>query len=338
MQLKHRKTGESREYTLRAAREEDAAQIITCIRDAYGDTYVKPFLYTEEGVRHCETTGEMRFSVAEDASGGIAGVTAYEMDDNFPGMAEIACQVILQAHNGYGLALPLALHAMGRAEALPLSGQFARALGCHLISQKTLKAMGFTASGFLLNVFDKELFRHRYQNGSYAKIPQSVAVKRQGGRDTGPVWLPEELVPLARTVFQEAKIPLALRSGETRAPSAPGQWGRSEDPRHASLTLWARTIGDDFGTRLSEEAAALADRPGQTVNLYINLSAPGASAAYETARKQGFLFTGLLPCASDGTYMILHNPLRVPVLLDGIPHIPEYAPFMEQIRRQLCQK
>lgn len=67
-------------------------------------------------------------------------------------MAEIACQVILRVYHGYGLALPLALHSMRRADAQPLTGQFARALGCHKISQKTLKGMGFTACGFLLNV------------------------------------------------------------------------------------------------------------------------------------------------------------------------------------------
>ena len=336
MRLQNRNTGESRDFTLRQARPEDASQIIACIRGAYGNTYVKPFLYTEEGVRHCDATGEMRFSVAEDDGGQIAGVTAYELDAGFPGMAEIACQVIAREYNGYGLALPLALHAMERAEKLPLTGQFARALGCHLISQKTLKGMGFTASGFLLNVFDKELFRHHYQNGDYAKIPQTLAVKRQGEWAAPPLWLPEELIGLAQGMFEELGVPLRLCSGGEKA--GPGRWERSEDARHATVTLWARACGDDFEDRLIQETAFPSAQPGRTVNLYLNLSSPGAAAAYQTARDRGFFFTGLLPCVSDGTYMILHNPLEIPVLLDGIPYIPEYAPFVEQIRRQLCQR
>lgn len=336
MWLENRKTGESRNFTLRQARPQDAAEIIACIRGAYGDTYVKPFLYTEEGVRRCEATGEMRFSVAEDSGGRIAGITAYELDASFPGMAEIACQVIAREYNGYGLALPLALHAMDRAEKLPLTGQFARALGCHLISQKTLKGMGFTASGFLLNVFDKELFRHRYQNGAYAKIPQTLAVKRQEGWTAAPLWLPEELIGLAGGMFEGMGVPMRLGSGGRKAGSR--RWERSEDDRHATVTLWARACGDDFEDRLSKETELPPARPGRTVNLYLNLSAPGAAAAYQAARERGFLFTGFLPCVSDGTYMVLHHPLEVPVLLDGIPYIPEYAPFVEQIRRQLCQR
>ena len=57
--------------------------------------------------------------------------------------------------------------------------------------------------------------------------------------------------------------------------------------------------------------------------------------AAEAARRQGFFFTGFLPCCGDGEYMILHHPLQVPVLLDDIPFIPEYEPFMAQIRRSL---
>lgn len=217
----------------------------------------------------------------------LAGITAYELDEHFPGMAEIACQVILRVYHGYGLALPLALHSMRRADAQPLTGQFARALGCHKISQKTLKGMGFTACGFLLNVFDKSLFHYHFQNGSYAKVPQSIAVKRQGN-DAAALWLPEELRDLGGNTLR------------------------------ALGCMWTLT-------------------PGQTVNLYLNLSRPGSAAAYEAARRHGFFFTGFLPCAADGVYMILHHALNVPVELDGIPYIPEYAPFVEQIRRQLCQ-
>ena len=287
MLLHNPSTDETAEFTLRDFCPADAPQIIACIRDAYGDTYVKPFLYTEEGVRSCDERGIMRFSVAETAQGVLAGITAYELDEHFPGMAEIACQVILRAYHGYGLALPLALHSMRRADAQPLTGQFARALGCHKISQKTLKGMGFTACGFLLNVFDKSLFRYHFQNGSYAKVPQSIAVKRQGN-DAAALWLPEELRDLGGNTLR------------------------------ALGCMWTLT-------------------PGQTVNLYLNLSRPGSAAAYEAARRHGFFFTGFLPCAADGVYMILHHPLNMPVELDGIPYIPEYAPFVEQIRRQLCQ-
>ncbi len=334
MRLSNQTTGEEREFHLRPFRPSDAPQIIACIRDAYGETYVKPFLYTEEGILDHEARGEMCFSVAEADDGRLAGITAYERSDLFPGMAEIACQVVLRDFHGYGLALPLALHTMRRAEREALTGQFARALGCHKISQKTLKGMGFTACGFLLNVFDKTRFRYHFQNGSYAKVPQSVAVKRQSGDDAGQLWLPEDLRPLGEETLKTLGYRWRLRP-DGGTPETADRWEREEDTAHATLTLWARTCGKGFDARLAEETARVADRPGQTVNLYLNLSHPGSQAAYEAARAQGFFFTGFLPGGADGVYMILHHPLRVPVELDGIPFIPEYAPFLEQIRRQL---
>lgn len=337
MRLQNQKTGEELELQLRPFRPSDAAQVIACIRDAYGDTYVKPYLYTEEGVRSHDESGQLCFSVAETADGRLAGITAYERSEQLPGMAEIACQVVQRSFQGYGLALPLALHAMGRAEGQRLTGQFSRALGCHLISQKTLKGMGFTACGFLLNVFDKTRFRHHFQNGAYDKIPQSVAVKRQDCQDVGALWLPEELRPLGENTLAALGCQWTLlpQGGQ---PEAEDRWDREADEPHATLTLWARTCGQDFDGTLARELAGVANAPGQTVNLYLNLSRPGSEAACRAARTRGFLFTGFLPCAADGVYMILHHPLGTAVDMDGIPYIADYAPFAEQIRRQLWQR
>ncbi len=338
MILKNRNTWDERAFTLRPFRTEDAPQIIACITDAYGATYVKPYLYTEQGVLEHEASGALRFSVAETDDGRIAGITAYERSEHFNGLVEIACQVIVRSCNGYGLALPLALHTMRRAEKLPdTTGLFARALGCHLISQKTLKGMGFTACGFLLNVFDKERFRYHFQNGNYAKIPQSVAVKRCGAEREARVWLPEELRPLGTETLNA----LGCRPvffDDAQPPTGEGVWAAENDERHATLALWNRRCGADFSARLEGFIVPVAERPGQTVNLYLNISTDGCAEAYRLARMRGFIFTGFLPCAADGVYMILHHPLRVPVPLDGIPYIPEYSPFVEQIRRQLCER
>ena len=336
MQLYHKKSGTSLEITLRPFQPEDAHQIISCIRDAYGDSYVKPVLYTPEGILHHDKTGEMRFCVAA-AGDTIVGITGCGVSGAFPGMAEIACQIIRREYNGYGLALPLALYTMEQAEKLPLTGQFARALGCHLISQKTLAGMGFTPCGFLLNIFDKEVFRHHFDNGNYAKIPQALAVKRQGKTAAGAIWLPEELVPLAAEMYQTLGLSWCLQDQETVSPPA-SRLEREQLSDHKTLTLWSRTCGRDLPDLLAAELAAVAEHPGQTVNLYLNLSCPGSRTAYQEARRQGFFFTGFFPCCADGEYLVMHHALKVPVLLDGIPHIPEYAPFLNEIRRQLCSK
>lgn len=334
MLLFHKTTRQALEVALRPFRPSDAPHIIACLRDAYGDTYVKPYLYTEEGILHHEESGELCFSVAETPGGQIVGITAYAQSGGlFPGMSEIACQVVRREFNGYGLALPLALHAMGRAERLPLAGQYARALGCHLISQKTLKGMGFTACGFLLNVFNKERFTYRYQNGSYAKIPQSLAVKRQGAGHLGPVFLPEEWAPLAEQSFRSLGVTWEQAPGG--ALSGPDEWTWESDAVHDTLFLRARTCGEAFPEHLAAALQAEAARKDGTVNLFLSLSRPGSAAAYEEARRLGFFPTGILPCTGDGTYLLLHHPLQVPVRLDGIPCIPEYEPFLDQIRRQL---
>ena len=332
MILRHKQSGKALEITLRPFRPADAPQVIACIRDAYGDTYVKPDLYTEEGILRHEARGDLCFSVAETGEGEVAGVTAYALSERFPGLSEIACQVIRREFSGFGLALPLALHAMERAEALPVTGQYARALGCHLISQKTLRGMGFTACGFLLNVFDKERFTYRFQNGNYAKVPQSLAVKAQGKSGVGPIFLPEEWEDLAASCLR--RLGVSWEPAPAGEPAGPDRWDWEMDETHATLTLWARTCGEAFARHL-DRALAEADRPGGSVNLFLRLSCPGSAGALREARRRGFFVTGLLPCGEGGADLILHHPLRLPVRLEGIPCIPDYEPFLDQIRRQL---
>lgn len=333
MLLHNKKTGQSLDVTLRSLLPQDAPQLIECIQDAYGDSYVKTKLYHPEQVIRGHQQQEMLFSVALTHDGTVAGITACELSPHFPRQGEISCQIIRQSFNGYGLALPLALHAMEQGEQLPLCSQFARALGCHLISQKTLKGMGFTATGFLLHVYDKDKFHFRFPNGDYCKIPQSVAVKAQGKTDAGTVFVPHELIPLAEQMYRELGV--SWTPGSPPPQDGPGVWDKSDDTLHATLALWCRSCGNDFVRQLKGRLDEVSAQPNRTVNLYLNLSSPGSAQSYRAARDMGFIFTGFFPCGADGEYIILHHPLNVPVHVDNIPHIPDYAPFMEQIRRQL---
>ena len=50
MLLQHKHTGEAVDFTLRPFQENDTSQLIACIHDAYGDSYVKSKLYDPDKV------------------------------------------------------------------------------------------------------------------------------------------------------------------------------------------------------------------------------------------------------------------------------------------------
>lgn len=332
-----RKTFSENGYVIREFIPEDADGVIECIRDAYGESYVKPFLYNRDELLRLDSERVMCFSVAVADNGDIAGITAFERDEHFSEMGEIACQVIRRDYSGQGLAIELAMHAMQRAEREDFTAQYARALGCHLISQKTLKRMGFTACGFMLNVFDKRLFLHRFQNGDYAKIPQSVAVKKQKKASVGRLWLPHELLKTGRSVYSELGVDADICIEAIPPLTGDSLLESYGDTLHNTLSVWVRGCGADIEGRLDELLAQVGERSGQSIQLYINIGKDGGAKAYSCARARGFFFTGFLPCCADGDYMIMHHPLKLPVKLNEIPHIPEYDPFIEEIRRQLCR-
>ncbi len=333
MLLTNHKTGASANFHIRPIRLDDIPDAIACVRDAYQDTYVKPYLYTGEGfLKHIENGG-LCFSVAEAEDGRLAGIIAHEVSGFFPGLAEIACEIILHEFSGYGLAAPLALYQLSRIEPGPYKGYFARALGCHKISQKTLSIMGFTHCGFLLSVFDRDKLLTHYHKNENPKISQAVSVKRGTKRDAGILYIPGRLAPLAETLYRSLGRTYKLSDD---VPSAPAESiiALEDDTTHNTLLIRAAQVGAGFGMELAALVNSVAGRPLQTVNLLLNMNDPGSVKAYRAAGEQGFLFTGFLPGMSDGEYIILHDPLDVPFDVDKIPYIPEFEPYAAEIRRQ----
>ncbi len=337
MILQHQGKQETLCVRFRDFEPKDAPAVIACIRDAYGDGYIKPYLYDEQEVASHDAQGILTFALAETDAGDIAGMTAAEVSEHFPQQVEIACQVVRRMYSGYGLALPLASYQMRAAEANRPAALFARALGCHLISQKTLDAMGFTHCGFLLSVFSKELFTHHYENGAYLKISQSVAVKRVSKRHVGQIWIPQHLLPLATQMYDSLGLPFTP-THRIFPLSGEGRWDWEWNGAHHTLTLWVRRCGTQFATKLRRCLEKIGGHPLATVNLYLNQSDLSAGSAWEIARKCGFLFTGFLPCGGAGEYLILHWPGAVPVCMNTIPYIAAYEPYAAEIRRQLNER
>lgn len=333
MQLTHSTTGNRIEIHFRPLRQADVPAVINCIRDAYGDTYVKPYLYSEETLWAHHTKGELSFSVAETRDGCLAGIIANEVSPLFPGQCEIACQIIFRRFNGYSLALPLARYTMERAQQENFQSQFARALGCHIISQKTLTDMDFTHCGFLLSVFDRTKLTIRYNTEGNLKIPQTVAVKCQNACGGRSLFLPESCRPLAEALYAALGLPQSFTPPEGAVPPE-SLWGWEHDSRHCTLLLRARQPGAAFAAELTRVLDTVGSRPLQTVNLLLNLCSPGSARAYAAARELGFFFTGFLPCGEDGEYLILHHPLDVPVDMGYIPYLSAYEPYVNEIRRQ----
>ncbi|MEG1746804.1 MAG: hypothetical protein RR226_00095 [Oscillospiraceae bacterium] len=333
MQLTHYATKDRIEVQFRPLQKADIPAVISCIRDAYGDTYVKSYLYNEETLWAHHTTGALSFSVVETSDGCLAGIIANEVSPMFPGQCEIACQIILRRFTGYNLALPLARYTMVQAEQKDFQSQFARALGCHIISQKTLTDMGFTHCGFLLSVFDRTKLTLRYDTEGNPKIPQTVAVKRQNAQGGRSLFLPESCRPLAEKLYGELGLPQTFTPPRGEIP-AESLWCWEHDPQHSTLLLRARQPGATFAAELAQALEAMRGRPLQTVNLLLNLCSPGSAHAYTAARELGFFFTGFFPCGEDGEYLILHHPLDVPVDMAHIPYLPVYEPYVNEIRRQ----
>lgn len=336
----HKKTGQTLSLTLRPFQEKDCGQIIACFRDAYGDSYIKPFVYTPEGIIDHHNSGKFQFYVAETEEGDIISIIASELSPIFPGLIETASQVTRHEYAGYHLAAPMVAYQMEQARALrPEYSNMAHPLCTYSISQKTVQTVGYTACGFLLHTFQKDKFLQNSAIQDFEKLSLTVAVKAAEGYERkGALWIPLELRTIAQTMYDDLGVSCSFSQQGGTLPKE-GAYHHSLDETHKTLTVQVKKGGEDFSSYLAEQLEQMRQKDAiATVTLYLNSKDFSCLYAYEEARKQGFFFQGFLPCGFSEDYVILHHPFSLTFCIDEIPMIEEYKPFAIIIRRQYHER
>lgn len=340
MLFTNKKTGNTLSLTFRPFQEEDCPQIIACFRDAYGDSYIKPFVYTPEGIIEHHNSGELQFYVAQTEEGEIISIIASEISPFFPGLIETASQITRHEYAGYHLAAPMVAYQMEQARALrPEYSNMAHPLCTYSISQKTVKTVGYTACGFLLHTFQKDKFHQNSAIQDFEKLSLTVAIKAAetyGLQEE--LWVPPELQPIAKTMYENLGVSCTFSQKEDTLLNQ-GEYTEMFDETHRTLTLQVKKGGEDLPSFLSQHLEKMRQMDSiATISLYLNAKDFSCIYAYEEARNQGFFFQGFLPCGFSEDYVILHHPLSLNFCIDEIPMIAEYKPFAAVIRRQYHER
>lgn len=348
MIMTNQKTGQTLSLHFRPFQEKDCQQIISCFQDAYGDSYIKPFVYTSEGIIAHQKSGELQFYVAETEDGEIISMIASELSSDFSGFVETASQVTRHEYAGFRLAAPMVAYELQQSLKMrPTHSHMAHPLCTYSISQKTVKTVGYTACGFLLHQFHKDKFHQNSAIQDFEKLSLTVAVKpAECYKSEGSLWIPEELQDLGEMVYNNLGVAFSLSKEEKDSGGSfgknlrkQGNYTESVDETHKTLTLQVKQGGEDFSSWLSQQIQKMSKtHPLATVNLYINVKDASCVSLYKEAKQQGFFFQGFLPCGFQEDYLILHHPLSLVFSIDEIPMIEEYKPFAQEIRRQLHER
>ena len=315
----------------REFREEDAPGFVECIRDEYGETYLKRNYYHPEFLIHEHHSAHCKFLVAE-VEGSVVATLALKRP--FPG--ESACEfgnaIVKKKYRQYGIMSQLIQYAIAEAKKQGgFSSLYAFVVAYQNISQRSLERVGFRPCGFLLSTLSMEFFSHSFARDGNAKQHLGIMVRREGQQDAGTVYVPAE--HRERILEAYRSLGSSVRIGAEFFPLAGKSSCSAEyDTGQQSGTIWVEEAGEELEDCIREIEAGYS-LPNWTFNVQLNISDKKAVAAYRELQKLGYFFAGVRPLCGSREIMILHHPRDVQIDFDTMALSEGFAHWRDYVRQ-----
>lgn len=332
----HNGQGETIQVCLREYQPGDETGMIACIRDEYGDTYFKQYLYEPSYFVRAAEKGTITFLVAETEEDGIIGMLLLKQFYPEEAMCEIASQIFRKKYRGYGLAMPFFGYGMEILLSRPYSAAFCLPVMFHDVTQRLLYRLGLRATGLVLNVFDVDGITHSYSNGKNSKHSQGIQIRAVGKKDAGVLFFPERHREFCCRIYDNLGVAYKAGTEGGKSPNCVHSviHFKNDDKQH-SMEICIYCVGMDLESRIREIHKEYPLRGKQTANVYLNCSVPQAAWAYEVLSGMGYFFTGLKPLCSAREYLVMHHSGEVEIHWDDYAASEEFAVIINYVRENL---
>lgn len=351
MKLYHRETGERLEISFRTLEDRDTDGVIACIRDEYGDTYFKRDFYNPKFIREEHREGIITFLVAVTDLDEVAGLMILKKFYPYESMIEIATQIFKKKYRGYGLAEHMFDYGMKLLQEMPCSAVYSLPVTFHGISQRLLRMRGLIGCGFIFSVFDMEKIQQSYGKRRNLKHSQGIQILAKDKTDAGTLYIPQEQRGFTGWLYKKLGVRFRLAdagygAGSSGSGNAGNRAGSCEpgyvenqdiscqvmktiDWVQSSAAITIYKTGDGLKAYLESVLEEYGSLPRFTLNVFLNVNDPGAVAAYYLLKEKGFFFAGYKPLCSENEYMVMHNPLEVPIIFKDYVLTEEFRDLIQ---------
>ncbi|MDR3172747.1 MAG: GNAT family N-acetyltransferase [Treponema sp.] len=329
----YNKRRETREVSIRPARQEDVPDIISLIIKQHGNYYPYADLYSVDFVRRVIEKEDMYIIVAELAGGLLAGMTGANRKTQFAGTLEWIMLTIRPSCRGFGMGKLLISFLQQTLPAERYAGIYGHCMSLDTASQGILAGLGHRITGALLNCYRVDAHAENFA-GLDLPFKHNLIVTCLPGnkKNSGPLYVPPAHAGYIKGVYDALGTACALREGAPPGTSSDCAVVQKEEHRYCEF--FAEEIGLDFEKTLDVALERYGALEGQSFNAFINLNDPAAPWACGLLEDRGFSFAGIHALSGPHEYMILHNSPAVPVPFDRIAVLPGFAGEFSYIREQ----
>ena len=329
-----RKGSDKIAVAFRNFRREDAAAVIDCIKDEYGDSYFKKNFYSTDSLIEEHESGHIRFLVIEKDDGRIIGMLAVKRFLPREEMCEIASEIFLREYRGYGMAYPMFQYALAQIRRMnktaPVSAIYCLPVLFHDITQRLMERMELMPTGFVFGKFLMGGINHSYAKDANLKHPQGIMIRRLSKKDAGVIYVPTEHRQIVQKIYDSLSVP--CRFGESAPGTGASIISHEQDDKQKNCNVSVDAAGADFNDAITALHEKYTD-PYQTFNVFLNISSPNAINAYRALTERGYFFAGLQPLCSERELMVLNHPGNIPIHMDTLALTPNFSSLRDYVQK-----
>lgn len=285
-------------YRVRRFEPSDAAGIVACFRQIYGDSYVHPELYDEVAICELNARGEQVSFVALCPAGNIVGHYAIERLEHGR-IAETGEALVLPEHRHHQLMESMRTLLEEQAAELRLQGLFGNVVTNHVFSQRVVERFGEKPCAISLG-WSPKTFRNMSQSLSQ-RMSEVVYFKHLQAADDTVAHLPARHRDWCLRIYEHFSVPVTPRDGEAPSDSRSGSLKVELRANLGRGYMRVLNVGGDSAAAIRDALEAAQQLGVEAMFLDLPVSEPGTPALCEQLESLGFFFSGLCPLfAPDG--------------------------------------
>jgi serine/threonine-protein kinase RsbW len=306
---------------------EDIISAITCIYDEYRYTYGYEKLYYPENFRELINAGKLRSFLAVGDNGEIAGHYSLLASNDCPGMPEWATIVIRRPFRGRHIFGRMCGHGVETAIQSGARAIMTRPTTYYTATQRVAEKYGYTATGFLFRYVNSDMESEFNKEGRRHDL--AIAVRFLTERPKGVVYIPEEHSGFIIGIYEKLGAEYEFRAG--CKPEQKTLLRHEINSIMKSGRVVVKRVGSDINRELAHTTGVIRRKKAEMIEILINMSDPSAPIAYETAKNNGYFFTGIMPGGENGDFLIMQNLFEGVIDTKSIATTGEYTELLRYL-------
>lgn len=306
---------------------EDAIEAIRCIYSEYGYSYSYEKLYYVDNFMNMVKNKELMSFLAVNEHGQTAGHFALSFSDTFKNMPEVSTVVTRREFRGLGLFGKFMDYCMELGKKHSFRAFMGQPVAFHPMSQKALLKSDFTATSVLLSYIASDVESEYNKDNKRLDLFACVKILDESAHST--VYPPTEIRSFVDKIYGKLGWKYKLHDEFKLQDNTEIKIENNNSLKSTKVVVIG--VSDDAEKILADIVKDSIRRKHEMIEMLISLNNPSCAYCYETAKKCGFVLSGLIPGSENSDYLVMQMLIGTDCHYDHLVTVGEFEDLKNDI-------